>query len=198
MNFTPIGARSRLSGMTPNGPRVREAILHIIRQADSRDFRVSQFDILKTLFFADRAHLNKYGRPVTFDEYVAMPDGPVPSLAYDVLKDAIEARREAGIDLPLWQSASDGGKKKRFYEAAREASDDILSESDLEELANSLVKVKSWGYKRTWDHVHSDPAYISAWAKRGNSQQHHMEYAEMMDYPDEEYADHIKFASAFL
>ena len=198
MKFTPIGSRVRRSGITPNGPRVREAILHVIREADSRDLRISQFDILKTLFLADREHLNKYGRPVTFDEYVAMPDGPVPSLAYDILKEAIEAYREAGIDQPLWQSASDGGKKRRFYEAIRDPSDEVLSESDIEVLTNALIRVKSWGYKRTWDHVHRDPAYISAWEKRGGSQQHPMEYAAMMDNPDEEYAEHIKFASAFL
>ena len=74
--------------MIPNGPKVWEAILHVIREADRRNIRVTQFEILKTLFLADRAHLNRYGRPITFDEYVAMQDGPVPSLAYDVLKEA--------------------------------------------------------------------------------------------------------------
>ena len=184
--------------MTPNGARVREAILNVIREADSRDFRISQFDILKTLFLADKKHLNTYGRPITFDEYVAMTDGPVPSLAYDLLKGALEACREAGIDRPLWHAEQDAGKKKRFFNASRDASDDILSETDIEELNSALVMVKSWGYKKTWDHVHADPAYIDAWTKRGDSQQHHMEYAMLLDDRDSEYADGIKFVSAHL
>lgn len=198
VKFTPITARVRRSGITPNGPRVREAILHVIREADSRDLRISQFDILKTLFLADRSHLNKFGRPITFDEYVAMPDGPVPSLAYDILKDAIEANNEAEIDRPLWQSEPDGPKKRRFFNAERDASDEFLSESDIEELTEALKKVKAWGYKRTWDHVHADPAYIRAWAKRGNAQRHPMDHADLLDNPDQDYAAFVKFASALL
>jgi len=196
VNF--VTHRLRRSGITPNGPKVREAIVCVIREADSRDLSVSQFDILKTLFVADKEHLNKYGRPITFDEYVAMPDGPVPSLAYDLLKDALEAQREAGIESPLWKSMSDGGKKKRFFEASRDSSDDILSESDVEELIAALIKIKSWGYKKTWDYVHADPAYIEAWEKRGNSQHHHMEYSMILNTRDADQADDIKFLSSHL
>ena len=89
-------------------------------------------------------------------------------------------------------------KKKRFFEAIRDASDDVLSETDKEELTIALVKVKSWGYKKTWDYVHSDPAYINAWAKRGDTQRHYMEYSDLLDEPDEEYANELKFLSAHL
>ena len=195
----PCHPRARKSGITPNGPKVREAILHVIREADSRDLRVSQFDILKTLFLSDRAHLNKYGRPITFDEYVAMPDGPVPSLAYDILKGAIEAWREAGISQPLWQASPDGGKKMRFSNALRDGSDEVLSETDIQEITAALLTVKGWGYKRTWDHVHGDVAYNDAWSKRPDGTfQYPMNLALMMDEPDDDYADQLKFASAHL
>ena len=184
--------------MTPNGPRVREAILHVIREADSRQLRVSQFDILKALFLADRAHLNQYGRPITFDEYVAMTDGPVPSLAYDLLKEALEAGREAGVEAPLWKWERDGDKKRRFYGATRDSSKEILSETDIEELTKALVTVKRWGYKKTWDYVHEDVAYKDAWSKRENKDQNPMDYALLFDSPNEEAADTLKFASAHL
>jgi len=193
-----IDPHRRQSGMTPNGSRVREALVHVIREGDSRDMELSQFDITKTLFLADREHLNKYGRPITFDEYIAMNDGPVPSLAYDVLKDAIGGQREAGIDKPLWKSVFVTDKKTRFFEAVRDASDDVLSETDKEALTSALVQVKSWGYQRTWDHVHNDPAYINAWAKRGDAQSHYMEYSDLLDEPDDEYANELKFLSAHL
>jgi hypothetical protein len=41
---------------------------------------LTQCQIVKSIFLADEQHLNTYGRPVTFDNYVAMPRGPVPSL----------------------------------------------------------------------------------------------------------------------
>jgi uncharacterized phage-associated protein len=132
--------RARKSGMVPNGPKVREAILHVIREADRRNIRITQFGILKTLFLADRAHLNKYGRPITFDEYVAMSDGPVPSLAYDVLKEALAAWKEAKITEPLWTVQRTKGLKNYYRSAVREASDEILSESDLEELSAASAR----------------------------------------------------------
>jgi uncharacterized phage-associated protein len=170
----------------------------VIREADSRRLRLSQFDILKTLFLADKVHLNAYGRPITFDEYVAMTDGPVPSLAYDLLKDALSARREAEMDVPLWRWESDGEKRRRFFDAVRDASDAILSETDREELTRALTLVKKWGYQKTWVHVHNDEAYKDAWSKRGQSDQHPMNYSLLFDNPDEERAEDLKFVSAHL
>ena len=45
---------------------------------------ISKIKALKLVFFADRYHLRKYGRPVTNDEYYAMPKGPVPSHVKDI------------------------------------------------------------------------------------------------------------------
>lgn len=194
----PAISRTRRSGITPNGPKIREAVLHLIREADQANLRPSQFDILKAMFIADREHLNKYGRPITFDEYVAMKDGPVASLTYDLLKEKSDALREVGLDRPLWKTIADGATKKIYYDAERDASDDILSESDKEELSEALRKVKNWGYNRTWKHVHDDPSYIDAWSKRSGALQHPMNIALLMSNPDQDYADDLKFISAHL
>ena len=41
---------------------------------------------LKLVFFADRYHLRRYGRPVVRDKYKAMEYGPVASTAYDLIE----------------------------------------------------------------------------------------------------------------
>lgn len=51
---------------------------------------------IKLIYFADRYHLRRYGRPVTNDEYVAMGYGPVGSKTKDIAEntsflDAIES-----------------------------------------------------------------------------------------------------------
>jgi len=35
--------------------------------------------VSKILFFAEKWHINRYGRPIIADTYIAMPRGPVPS-----------------------------------------------------------------------------------------------------------------------
>lgn len=42
--------------------------------------------LCKILYFADQAHLSKYGRSITGDTYIAMQYGPVPSCVDDILK----------------------------------------------------------------------------------------------------------------
>ena len=150
--------------MTPNGPEVRE-LLHIIGEADRRGRPITQFEALKALFLADRSHLNEYGRPVTFDAYMAMKDGPVASLAYDVLKGP-GANAEAGIVESLWHSKPAGRGKIHFSRARRAASDEVLSESDVEALSAAISSVLKWGVTLTWHRVHADPAYKQAWARR--------------------------------
>ncbi len=106
--------KASAGAMRPVGARVRETILHLIRRADEGGFRVTQYDILKSLFFADRSHLNKYRRPITFDQYHALPDGPVSSLSYDVLKEALHAFEAVEIDEPLWTTEPAGERAIRY------------------------------------------------------------------------------------
>lgn len=42
--------------------------------------------LFKILYFAEREHLSIYGNLITENGYIAMNNGPVPSLAYDILK----------------------------------------------------------------------------------------------------------------
>ena len=52
--------------------------------------KVPDLDILKAvklLYFIDREFLLQYGRPILGDAYICMNLGPVPSKAYDYLKD---------------------------------------------------------------------------------------------------------------
>lgn len=174
----------------PNGEKIREALVHVIRQADRRGTRVTQYEILKTLFFADRSHLSTYGRPITFDQYEALQDGPVPSTSYDVLKGSLYALRYAQIDAPLWEVKSAGGQKKHFYNVVRDASEDVLSESDMEELESALTKIKKMSFQAIWDETHADPAYKNAWARRGSARAAMMYYSEMLgSRPDERLKD---------
>jgi uncharacterized phage-associated protein len=58
------------------------AVLHIANRLNRKDFH----KIFKILYFSDREHLCVYGRVITGDTYIAMPDGPVPSNIYDIFK----------------------------------------------------------------------------------------------------------------
>ena len=48
--------------------------------------KINKMQAIKLIYFADRYHLRKYGRPVTNDEYVAMGYGSVGSKKKTLLK----------------------------------------------------------------------------------------------------------------
>jgi uncharacterized phage-associated protein len=196
--------KARVYHMRANVPRVVEAILHLVAQATDRGVSVTQYDIVKSLFLADKAHLNKYGRPITFDNYVAMKHGPVPSLAYDVLKENASGRaalRQLQMANPPWRrrDAPEIGDGCFSYEQPlRQSSDDILSSTDFEELETALTIVKALQFRQIRKLTHEDQAYIDAWEDDGAHYQYPMSYALLFDYPNEEKAEELSFLSKHL
>ena len=52
-----------------------------------------QYWVLKAIYLADKENLSKYGRQIFGDRYIAMQLGPVPSLAYVIVKSVREDGR---------------------------------------------------------------------------------------------------------
>ncbi len=106
-----------------------EAILYIAQNVKQPTFH----RISKIMYFADKVHLEKYGRFICGDSYMAMKHGPVPSGAYDILKVA----RGDGFNNAF--IVVDNFKVKPL----RAAYVDYFSESDLECLDESI---KQYGH----------------------------------------------------
>jgi len=52
---------------------------------DGKIHDLTKLKAAKLLFFADKSHLLRYGRPILGDRYVSMDHGPVPSAALDLM-----------------------------------------------------------------------------------------------------------------
>lgn len=183
--------------MTPNIPRIAAAICYVIDEGRKRNQRVTQYDIVKTLFLADRASLNKFGRPITFDNYVAMKDGPVPSTSYNLLKSDANTLRRLNFSVP-WTSKPApefGAKAKAFEMGAESVNTDALSPSDLDQLCSALTIVKSLGFTQVRKLTHDDPAYVEAWDPEGIRDSYAMSYSLLFDVPNEKLASDISFLS---
>lgn len=187
--------------MHPSVPRILNAILLILSAAEKKGVVITQYDIVKTVFLADRAHLNKYGRPVTYDNYVAMKFGPVPSLVYDVLKENHQALSRVGIGALPWsrREAPEIGKNCFVYDTPQcEPSEDVLSPTDMDSLEDALVVVKSLGFGQIKKLTHEDQAYIDAWEDEGDQQRFPMSYTLLFDNPNRDRAQELAFLSEHI
>ncbi|HBP60233.1 MAG TPA: hypothetical protein DD668_11675 [Alphaproteobacteria bacterium] len=111
----------------PNTAKIRESVLFLLNNTSAG---LDQYKIAKAIFLADVGHLNKFGRPITYDNYVAMKFGPVPSKTYDLLRHKPES-----LDVAIKKSNSSVNN----YSALRQHEKLELSESDESELQQALA-----------------------------------------------------------
>ena len=104
-----------------------------------------KYSLLKILYFAEQKHLAIYGRPITGDNMIAMPYGPVPSISYDEVKYS-KANPEY-FDI-----------QDNVVIAIAAPNLDCLSESDIECLNESIEENKDLGFSMLRNKSH-DSAY---------------------------------------
>lgn len=143
----------------PNQDKILEALVWLANERPGLD----QFHVAKVLFYADKEHLNRFGRPILGDTYWAMEDGPAPSLALDLTErdsrhltgDLLEKSSEA---LSYDRSRDDNYLHIR---AKRAPNLDLFSRTDIECLSSALRTYGDMPMKELWNLVHKEPSYLA-------------------------------------
>ncbi len=134
-----------------------EAIVYVSRETHNL------FNIVKTLYFADKFHLENYGTLITGDYYVAMEDGPVPSGAYNLVKFVRGDERTYESQIVETHPEKALQVTKRGNETIvipkRAPNLDVLSESDIECLEKSIKLYARMHTTKLWKIVHQEEAY---------------------------------------
>lgn len=138
-------------------------MLYVANRIERRDIH----KIFKILYFADMSHLFKYGRAITGDRYIAMKYGPVPSSIYDMVKIVRGDSWYVMDELKAFFAVNN-----KYLEPLRDADTSYLSESDVNELVDSIKKYSdvefsemtrlSHGsaWKKTWENPAKDEISI--------------------------------------
>jgi uncharacterized phage-associated protein len=137
-----------------NAEKAIEIILYIAKRAPKPDI----YHVLKIMYFADKEHLEKYGRFVCNDSYVAMSHGPVPSGSYDIVKSVrgngystVEEHARNSFEIQL----------NDIISPLRDPDLDMLSDSNEECLKNAIKKYGKLTFSQLKKRSH-DKAFMSA------------------------------------
>ena len=103
-------------------------------------------------------HLERYGRLISGDSYVAMKHGPVPSGTYDIMK-AVRGDGTCAVEDEAQEAFTVDGRHDVI--PRREANEALFSESDLECLREAITRYGSLSFKALTDLSH-DAAWDSA------------------------------------
>jgi hypothetical protein len=154
-----------------NAEKAYQAILWMLGESATLDLHT----ILKACYFADKSHLNEFGRPVFGATYRAMKYGPVPLEIYEMLKSEPIWLCEAERDEFPWQVR---GRGRIELSGDRHAPNRVaLSQSDMDHLRAAFDRARSMTFNERTRETHGrdwQRAYLGL-----------MDYADMIeDGPD--------------
>jgi len=78
----------------PKLDKILELLLYLAHKRPGAD----KYQAVKFFYLADREHLRRYGRPITFEHYFAMWYGPVASNALDFINKNKRTMERAGLE----------------------------------------------------------------------------------------------------
>lgn len=136
-----------------NIKKALESIVYL-SQSDNRNYW-----ILKAIYVADKEHLKQYGRQIFSDTYIAMKLGPVPSLAYDIVK---TVRGDGCLSVnSIDFSESIAVPDAYTIKPLRNADIGVFSESEIESMNYALSVVMPMSFEELKEYSH-DKAHLAS------------------------------------
>ena len=139
-----------------------DKVIEIIVWLADKEPNIDIYHVAKILFYADKRHLNKYGRPVTGDTYIKMEYGPAPSLALDIIRrNAIVLGPQKTTKI---KTALEIGSEEEYYpiKSKRKADISYLSVSDLKFLEESRKDFAKKSFSELVQFTYKEKCYIKS------------------------------------
>ncbi len=97
--------------------------------------------ICKLLFFADKEHLLRYGRPITGDTYYKLEHGPIPSKGLNLLRGKVGATAAASVQ-EYFRVVGNTVKPKRQLDMSVFSNSDVKVLEDVKQRLGTLSASK--------------------------------------------------------
>ncbi len=152
--------------------------------ACKKDSKINKMKAIKLVYFADRYHIRKYGRPVVGDVYWAMKFGPVASSTLRVANlesDDAECFNYA----KKFISHPKNDLKKEHFESRKNVEINVFSNSDIEALEASYSEFGEYDQFELAELTHIYPEWkkFSAELVSGKKKRVRMDYADFFKNP---------------
>lgn len=180
-----------LLSYVPRRDKIVEGVLLMLQQARDAGRTMTTTTLVTAMFLADKAHLDAYGRPLFFDDYVATADGPSGVAATEML-DAGFDWHALGLDAAPWSLDTTDGEE--LPTGTRDPNMRRLSRSDVRALASATTTVMALDAGQLRLFTHRNHAYIAAW-RDGEGEGARLDPRLVPEERDDEMIDDLLYAS---
>lgn len=147
----------------PRHDKIAEGVLRIHEISIELTLSLTQPLLSIVMFLADKMHLDSYGRPVFFENYVAGLEGISGEATAEMMAEGYDWSR-TGHDDPAW--TIDNSEQNQVIRPLRTFDGRRLSQTDQECLHDALVRVQNFGAEGACKLILDEPAYRNAIAIR--------------------------------
>lgn len=115
-------------------PKLKAILLYFCENTDKKF--LGKVKLMKLFYFLDFTHVKKYGSPITFDNYVHLEHGPIPSTIKNLIDDACDDIDHSVLADTIQCESVEGIAMKRILPTRSFSENDrkYFSESELETL----------------------------------------------------------------
>tara|TARA_R110001599_G_scaffold73783_9_gene203999 strand:+ start:7453 stop:8001 length:549 start_codon:yes stop_codon:yes gene_type:complete len=135
---------------------------------------LSPLFVSKVLFFAEKMHINNYGRPIIGDTFIAMPRGPVPSTIKNYIDHKWD-RVEKPDNFDLYISIDNSSGLRCLRVGGTNYNEKLLSATDRTCLGEAVEFCRGKTAKQLSDLTHFEKSWFNAPVNRP------MEYEDFID-----------------
>lgn len=164
------------------------------------DHIISKLAAIKLVFFADRYHLRRYGRPVVGDTYYAMQLGPVASTVL-AIADVSASSDVLAYASEYISSIPNPNGKPREIRSLREVDPEVFSRTDFEALEFAYDTFWEKNPYRMVDVTHVYPEWKrheAALASGKEGRRQPMDYSDFFCNPDDELLKEMGITDPYL
>ncbi len=150
------------------------------KEKEANGVDIDLIKINKYCYYAEQYHLKKYLRPIFGDTYAPLPEGPVPSIVYDVIKYLRGDRNEflkkiygavlSNIKIPI-----------QFYFPHNIAP---LRDADIKKFSLSEIEAMEEVFKKYHKYTSTELSALShketAWIKAQENSKNEMDFEEII------------------
>jgi len=137
-------------------PKIKAILLYLANNTNSK--YLGKVKLMKLFYFADFLHVKKYGTPITFDSYVNLEHGPIPSAIKNLIDSAADDIESSVLQDTISFERPEGTKMFRVIptRAFIESDAKLLSDTELDILRKVCLRFSEKTTQFVEDESHNE------------------------------------------